>query len=134
MSKLFGEFFYEWQHKPLVVAGKAMEYYGLRDGGDDVDLVVSVKDFHGLYLLYPNKQAIAPLGDAMMKVKQFECYLRCFGLEYDDLLIGAQEQEDHFVAGLPMLLQLAAMTWVRCPDHRFRQDIMLLVKGMNLEA
>ena len=35
---------YKFRYKPLLIGGKAMEYYGLRKAGDDVDLVVHPDD------------------------------------------------------------------------------------------
>ena len=35
---------YPFREKPLLIGGKAMEYYGLRKAGDDIDLVISVAD------------------------------------------------------------------------------------------
>ena len=40
--------------KPLLIGGKAMEYYHLRVAGADVDLVVSVHDHDSLKRLYPD--------------------------------------------------------------------------------
>ena len=31
---------YQFQYKPLLIGGKAMEYYGLRKAGADIDLVI----------------------------------------------------------------------------------------------
>ena len=33
---------YKFRYKPLLIGGGAMEYYGLRKAGADIDLVVSL--------------------------------------------------------------------------------------------
>ena len=35
---------YTFIHKPLLFGGKAMEYYGLRKAGADIDLVIHEED------------------------------------------------------------------------------------------
>ena len=39
---------YQFLHKPLLVGGKAMEYYGLRKAGLDIDLVIHADDHYKL--------------------------------------------------------------------------------------
>ena len=36
---------YQFLDKPVVVGGLAMEYYGLRTHGDDVDFIVTDRDY-----------------------------------------------------------------------------------------
>lgn len=38
---------YTFKKNPLLVGGKAKEYYGIRKAGDDVDLIISGKDYEG---------------------------------------------------------------------------------------
>lgn len=45
---------YIFQHKPLLVGGMAMEYYGLRKAGADVDLVIHPDDHAALMKMYPD--------------------------------------------------------------------------------
>ena len=45
---------YEFQYKPLLIGGKAMEYYGLRKAGKDIDLVVHPQDHANLVNKYPD--------------------------------------------------------------------------------
>lgn len=37
-----------FSNKPILVGGMAMEYYGLRKSGNDIDLVVSDEDYQTL--------------------------------------------------------------------------------------
>ena len=47
---------YPFREKPLLIGGKAMEYYGLRKAGADIDLVISVADHTRLALKEANRQ------------------------------------------------------------------------------
>lgn len=50
----FSAFGYEFKQKPLIVGGKAKEYYGVRQAGKDIDLIVMPEDYEGLAKLYPD--------------------------------------------------------------------------------
>ena len=45
---------HQFAHKPLLIGGMAMEYYGLRKAGADVDLVVHPADHAALLKQYPD--------------------------------------------------------------------------------
>ena len=45
---------YSFVNKPLLIGGKAMEYYGLRKAGSDIDLVIHNDDHKILKEMYPN--------------------------------------------------------------------------------
>lgn len=40
--------------KPLLIGGKAMEYYGLRQAGRDIDFVITAEDYERLAQQYPD--------------------------------------------------------------------------------
>ena len=44
---------YNFMKKPLLVGGMAMEYYGLRKAGRDIDLIVAQEDHSALKKLFP---------------------------------------------------------------------------------
>jgi hypothetical protein len=104
-----------FQHKPLVVAGQAMAYYGLRDGGNDVDLVAHPDDFMRLRELYPVETGT--YGDSFIRIGQYECYDGFFGMHYQTLTLRAVEQEDRLIASLICLLYIAAARGNK-PDAR----------------
>jgi hypothetical protein len=45
---------FDFQHKPLLIGCKAMEYYGIRQAGKDIDLVIAADDHKRLVAQYPN--------------------------------------------------------------------------------
>jgi hypothetical protein len=94
---LFASFSFPFLHKPLVIAGKAMEHYGLRLAGNDLDLVVHPEDFQQLHFQHPEGFFVNAAGDRGIKVDAFEFYLSQFGIEYHFLKENALEQKDHLV-------------------------------------
>jgi hypothetical protein len=44
---------YEFLDKPVIVGGLAMEYYGLRKHGDDIDFIVTDRDYQRLKVKFP---------------------------------------------------------------------------------
>jgi hypothetical protein len=95
-----------FHHKPLVVAGRAMQHYGLRAGGDDVDMVVHPDDFELLRATHPVERG--DYGDERIRIAEFEIYDGFFSVPYDLLKHGAVEMEDCLIASLPVLLYLAS--------------------------
>jgi hypothetical protein len=95
-----------FQHKPIIVGGRAMQHYGMRDGGDDIDMVVSQDDFKLLRLVYSTETG--DYGDERIKIDEYELYDGFFGVPYNLLKHGAVEQEDCLIASLPCLLYLSS--------------------------
>ena len=60
--------------KPLLIGGKAMEYYGLRQAGKDIDFVITKADYEQLSQHYP--EHLRDLwGDLGVCVYEFEVWL-----------------------------------------------------------
>ncbi len=79
-----------FQKKPLLIGGRAMEYYGLREAGNDIDLLVVEEDFQRLTSLYP---AIAStMGDEGVRVETVELWKTSWRYSYEQLLGGAEEE------------------------------------------
>jgi hypothetical protein len=95
-----------FQHKPVIVAGAAMQFYKLRDAGDDIDLVVSRQDFENLRQRFPVERG--DYGDERIRIGEYELYDGFFGVPYDLLKHNAVEQDDCLIASLPVLLYLAS--------------------------
>ncbi|MHA1668327.1 MAG: hypothetical protein ACTSUR_06670 [Candidatus Heimdallarchaeaceae archaeon] len=47
---------YDFLSKPLVIGGRAMEYYNLRLSGKDVDLIITNEDYEQLVKKYPDSK------------------------------------------------------------------------------
>jgi hypothetical protein len=109
---------------PLLIGGKAMEFYGLRPAGADVDFVITTRDYDRLVEQYPDH--IKDLGgDLGVCVFEFEIWKSICLFDYDFLAPGALEQESYRVIALEKLLFLKALGMKVAKYHR---DLELLVE------
>jgi hypothetical protein len=110
--------------KPLLIGGRAMEYYGLRKAGVDVDLVISREDHRRLVARYP--EHVKDLGgDLGVCELGFEIWNQICGFDYDELRRDAAEEERVLVASPERLLFLKALA-IKVPKSK--GDIELLVE------
>ncbi len=110
--------------KPLLIGGKAMEFYGLRQAGADVDFVIPVNDYLRLSAQYPaNLKDL--WGDLGVCVFGFEIWASICLFDYDNLSQGATEQPDFRVISLEKLLFLKALAM---KVEKYHQDLELIVK------
>jgi hypothetical protein len=108
---------------PLLIGGKAMEFYGLRPAGADVDFVISVDDYERLANQYPDHLKNLG-GDLGVCVYEFEIWKSICLFDYAFLSAGALEQGDHRVIGLEKLLFLKALAM---KVEKYHRDLELIV-------
>jgi hypothetical protein len=108
--------------KPILIGGMAMEYYGIRKSGADIDLVISNEDYESLAQKYPdNRKDI--WGDLGVVIEPFEIW-RCIALfDYEFFLKNAIDEGIAFVVSLDrlLLMRVAAM---RVP--KYMNDLNLI--------
>lgn len=115
---------YKFKYKPLLIGGKAMEYYGLRKAGADIDLVVHPIDHKVLVDKYPAN--IKDLyGDIGVCEFDFEIWNQICTFDYQYLKANAIEEENFLVVSLEMLLFLKALA-MEIP--KYHKDLELVVK------
>ena len=115
---------YTFLHKPLLIGGCAMEYYGLRKAGDDIDLVIHPEDHAALVQLYPDH--IKNLyGDIGVCVYGFEIWNQICTFDYSYLNENAVEEAEYLVTALDKLLFLKALAMEIPKYHR---DLELVVQ------
>jgi len=115
---------YTFQSKPLLIGGKAMEFYGLRPAGDDIDFVVTRADYAGLVVLYPERTKDL-FGDLGVCVYEFELWTCICLFEYSFLSANAIEAEHFLVISLERLLFLKALAM---KEPNYERDLRLIVK------
>jgi len=64
---------HDFKTKPLLIGGMAMEYYGLRLAGSDVDFVVTAADYYALAEQYPEGKTEI-FGDLGIRTGQYELW------------------------------------------------------------
>lgn len=115
---------YTFLHKPLLVGGMAMEYYGLRKAGRDIDLVIHAEDHAALKKKYP--EHIKDLyGDIGICEFEFEIWNQICMFDYDALREKAIEEENVLVVSLEKLLFMKALA-MEVP--KYHKDLELVVK------
>jgi hypothetical protein len=99
---------YAFQARPLLIGGKAMEYYGLRKAGDDIDFVVVRADYEALAQRHPDH--LKDLwGDLGVCPFEFEIWTSICLFDYAELSAGAIDQGEYLVISLEKLMLLKAL-------------------------
>jgi hypothetical protein len=114
---------FEFTSKPLLIGGKAMEYYGLRKAGADIDFVITEGDYERLALKCPDDLREIG-GDLGVCVFKFEIWKSICLFDYQFLSVGAIEQDAYLIISLDRLLFLKALGMRKDKYHR---DLELIV-------
>jgi hypothetical protein len=118
---------YAFVAKPLLIGGKAMEYYGLRQAGADIDFVITAEDYARLSAQYPDR--LRDLwGDLGVCVYEFEIWRSICLFDYACLSPGALDLGDYLVISLEKLLFLKALAM---QIDKYRVDLELIVKKIR---
>jgi hypothetical protein len=113
---------YAFDEKPVVVGGKAMEYYGLRKSGDDIDLVASQGDIANLIKLYPSRLKDLS-GDLGVCPFEFEIWRTINYFDYSHYRENSVEQDQYRIVSLEKLLVMKAMA---IEKEKYFRDIKLI--------
>ncbi|MGE5653914.1 MAG: hypothetical protein ACM3ZQ_06565, partial [Bacillota bacterium] len=114
---------FEFSSKPIVIGGKSMEYYGLRQAGRDIDLVITNDDYQRLAAQYPEyKREI--WSDLGVCIHEFEIWRSIALYDYDFFIQGAVEEENCFVLSLDKLLFTRILAR---REEKHRRDLELLI-------
>lgn len=133
---------FKFKKKPLLVGGLAMEYYGLRKAGKDVDFVISRRDHQRLkakldkegliYLKGRNKSGyketpefVDLYGDKGILICEFEIWTCILRFDYDFLSEGATEKANCLIISLEKLLFLKTLA---IGKPKYLKDVKLIVK------
>lgn len=99
---------YHFTTPPLLIGGMAMDYYGLRKAGADIDFVVARADYAGLAALHPERLNDLH-GDLGVCFEQFELWTSIYLFDYDALALGALDCGAYRVIALDKLLLLKCL-------------------------
>ena len=120
---------YTFTTPPLLIGGKAMEYYDLRPAGADIDFVVTEADYLGLRAQYPDclKNLWGDLGVCPL---DFEIWRSICLFTYADLEPGAVAVDGYRVISIEKLLFLKAMAY---KVEKCRRDLELIVDRIGYD-
>ncbi len=113
-----------FSQKPLLVGGKAMEHYGLRKAGSDIDFIVSEEDIVALIKKYPDR--VKDLwGDLGVCPFEFEIWKTICLFGYDDLKEGALNAGEFLIISLDKLL---FMKTLGIKKEKYLRDVELITE------
>lgn len=112
--------------KPLLVGGKAMEYYGLRKAGTDIDLIVPEEDVIALIKQYPDRVKDL-VGDLGVCPYEFEIWKTICFYDYDYLVRDANDEGDFLIISEERLLFMKALAM---KVEKYLKDTQLIVEDI----
>jgi hypothetical protein len=118
-----GKLEFDFTSKPLLIGGKAMEYYGLRKAGADIDFVITAEDYERLARKYPDDLREIG-GDLGVCVFEFEIWKSICLFDYQFLSVGAIERDVYLIISLDRLLFLKALGM---KEPKYHRDLELIV-------
>ena len=108
--------------KPILIGGMAMEYYGMRKSGADIDLVITDADYQMLADKYPDCRKDL-WGDLGVVVGKFEIWRSIALLDYDFYCKDAVDEGDVLVVSLDRLL---FMRVIAMEVDKYMNDLKLM--------
>lgn len=114
-----------FSEKPVIVGGTAMEYYGLRKRGHDIDLIVNDDDYQVLAKKYPeHKKDI--WGDFGIEIYGYELFRSIWRLDYNFYSEDSIEFDSCKVLSIHKLLLMKVMAIPAGEKHQ--KDVGLIVE------
>lgn len=108
--------------KPIIIGGMAMEYYGMRKAGRDIDLIISQDDYQVLSEKYPdNKKDL--YGDLGLIINKFEIWRSIALIDYDFFLKDAIDE------GTVLIVSIDRLLWMRVcamEVEKYKKDLGLM--------
>lgn len=114
---------YKFLDKPVIVGGLAMEYYGLRKHGDDVDFIVTNRDYQQLKVQFPNNRKDI-WGDFGIQVNGFELFRSIYRFDYAHYSVGSIELTNYKIVSVDMLFRMKVFATGVAQKHD--SDVQLL--------
>lgn len=114
---------YEFLDKPVIVGGLAMEYYGLRTHGDDIDFIVTERDYQRLKTKFPNHRKDV-WGDFGILVHGFELFRSIYKFDHAHYSQGAIELTNYKMVHIDMLFRMKVFAMGVAEKHDC--DVQLL--------
>lgn len=126
MDLLLNKLKYSFKEKPVLVGGKAMEYYDLRKSGEDIDLVATKEDVIDLIKLYPSR--VKDLyGDLGVCPFEFEIWKTICFFDYNFYAENSIEKEHYKIVSLEKLLFMKTLA---IEKEKYLNDIKLIVQNI----
>ena len=112
-----------FESKPILIGGMAMEYYGIRRSGADIDLVITDKDYQTLAASNPDKCKDL-WGDLGVVIGPFEIWRSIARMDYSFYLKDAVDEGAAYVVSLERLM---FMRVIAMGVEKYRDDLQLMI-------
>jgi len=112
-----------FEDKPIVIGGMAMEYYGLRKHGNDIDFIVSNRDYLKLESRYRNCRKDR-WGDLGVVVNEFEMFRSIWKFDYSYFSVGSIEFDKLKVVSIDILLRMQVFAMET--EEKNKKDVGLI--------
>lgn len=127
----FSEFDITFSAKPIIHGGTAMEYYGLRKRGQDIDFIIANEDYQALAKKYPNNKKDM-WGDLGLLIGQYELFRSVYRFDYDFYSEGAIEFDKFKIISFERLFFLKTLSFKHQPEVlKLTNDFELMIKYYN---
>ncbi len=104
----------KFKHKPILVGGKALEWYGIRNSGDDIDYVVHKTDYDQLCKIEGARVNVFPDHTPGVQIvngkHSTDYFLSLYHYDYDTLKKHATKNKNVLVCSVQNLLLVKSMT------------------------
>ena len=114
---------FNFSQKPIIIGGMAMEYYGIRKSGLDIDAVICDSDYQELSQRYPDKRKDI-YGDMGIVIEPFEIWRSIALLDYDFYAPEAIEYDCFKMVSIDKLLFMRVFAM---DVEKYMQDLKLMV-------
>lgn len=113
----------EFSDKPILVGGLAMEFYGLRQHGDDIDFIVTNEDYRKLRRRHPDCRKDI-WGDLGILYNGYEMFRSIWRFDYGYYREGSLEFDRYRVVSIDTLFRMKVFALGAGEKHR--EDVELL--------
>lgn len=107
---------YEFLDKLVIIGGLAMEYYGLRKHGDDIDIIVTERDYQRLKVKFPNHRKYV-WGDFGFLVNGFELFRSIYKFDHAYYSVRAIELANYEIVNIDMLFRMKIFALSMAEKH-----------------
>ena len=109
--------------KPIIVGGMAMEFYGIRKHGDDIDFIVSNCDYKLLETRYRDYRKDM-WGDFGIRVNDYEMFRSMWKFDYQYFNNGSIEFDQYKIISIDMLFRMKV--FAMDSEEKHKKDVELL--------
>ena len=125
LKKEMDEYNIHFAKKPILIGGMAMEYYGIRKAGADIDIVIHDDDYQMLASSNPDKRKDL-WGDLGVVIGPFEIWRSIARFDYDFFKENAIDEGAAFVASLDRFLFMKIIAVDYGASEKSKNDLQLV--------